>query len=111
MPDLTSKRSFEEPPGRGGQRLSVATPPHPWEHVPPEDWQDWRWQMTHRLRTVEDFSRFVNLTPDEAVGLSAPERFHVDVTPYFASLMDSEDPNCPIRRQVIPTALELIPFE
>jgi lysine 2,3-aminomutase len=34
----------------------------------------------------------------------------VDITPYFASLIDPEDPKCPIRRQVIPTAQELVPF-
>jgi lysine 2,3-aminomutase len=74
-------------------------------------WNDWRWQMTHRLRTVDDFARFVDLTPEEIEGLSAPGRFRVDVTPYFASLMDPTDPNCPIRRQVIPTSAELVPFE
>lgn len=97
--------SFEEPPGKGGQR------PQPWGHVSAEAWQDWRWQMQHRLRTVEDFFQVLELTPDEVVGLSAPGGFHVEVTPYFASLMDPQDPNCPIRRQVVPTALELIPFE
>jgi lysine 2,3-aminomutase len=35
----------------------------------------------------------------------------VDVTPYFASLIDPEDPNCPIRRQVIPTSWESVPFD
>ncbi len=76
-----------------------------------EQWTDWRWQMTHRLRSVDDFARFLVLTPEEVDGLSAPERFRVDVTPYFASLMDPTDPNCPIRRQVIPTSAELVPFE
>jgi lysine 2,3-aminomutase len=43
--------------------------------------------------------------------LSAPSHFRVDITPYFASLMDPDDPNCPIRQQVIPTNHELAPFE
>jgi lysine 2,3-aminomutase len=67
--------------------------------------------MTHRLRSVEDFSRIIELTPEEIEGLSTPGRFRVDVTPYFASLIDPHDPNCPIRRQVIPTSAELVPFE
>lgn len=87
------------------------SPPSPWEDVPIEKWNDWRWQLTHRLNTVEDFSRVINLTPDEIIGLSAPGRFRVDVTPYFANLMDPDDPNCPIRRQIIPTSLELAPFK
>jgi lysine 2,3-aminomutase len=67
--------------------------------------------MRHRLRSVEDFARVINLTPEEIAGLSAPEHFHVDVTPYIASLMDPDDPACPIRRQVVPTSQELVPFE
>jgi lysine 2,3-aminomutase len=59
---------------------------------------------------VEELGQVIRLTPDEVAGLSAPSRFRVDVTPDFASLMDPEDPACPIRRQVIPTAKELAPF-
>lgn len=84
--------------------------PHPWGDIPLEQWQDWRWQLSHRLNSVEDFARVVRLTSDEIAGLSAPGHFRVDVTPYFASLMDPDDPNCPIRRQIMPTAAELIPF-
>lgn len=84
--------------------------PHPWEDVPLEVWQDWRWQLSHRLNSVEDFARVIRLTPDEVAGLSAPGHFRVDVTPYFASLMDPDDPNCPIRRQIMPTGQEMTPF-
>lgn len=84
--------------------------PHPWEDVAPEQWQDWRWQLSHRLNSVEDFARVIRLTSDEIAGLSAPGHFRVDVTPYFASLMDPDDPHCPIRRQIMPTAAELVPF-
>lgn len=101
MSDLQSE--MQEPPGSD-------KPPHPWEDVAPEKWLDWRWQMAHRLRTVEDFAQVIELTPEEEEGLSAPGRFRVDVTPYFASLMKRGDPNCPIRRQVLPTASELVPF-
>ena len=86
-------------------------PPHPWEGVPLAQWRDWRWQLSHRLNTVDDFARVIRLTADEMAGLSAPGRFRVDVTPYFASLMDPDDPDCPIRRQILPTAAELTPFE
>ncbi len=94
----------DEPPGTN-------KPPHPWEGVALEQWNDWRWQLTHRLNSLEDLARVIRLTPEETAGLAAPGHFRVDVTPYFASLMDPEDPNCPIRRQVIPTAGELTPFD
>src|SRR5262249_32086574 len=35
------------------------------------------------------------------------ERFRFVITPYYASLMDREDPDCPIRRQVVPRSAEL----
>lgn len=87
-----------------------ALPPHPWQNVPIKTWSDWRWQLGHRLNTVEDLSQVLHLTDEEIAGLSASEHFRVDVTPYFASLMDPDDPTCPIRRQVIPTGREAVPF-
>jgi lysine 2,3-aminomutase len=100
---------FEEPPGE------VEEPPQRraalWADVPDQQWNDWRWQLTHRLNTVEDFARVIRLTPEEMAGFSSPGHFRVDVTPYFASLMDADNPNCPIRRQVVPTVHELAPFE
>ena len=66
---------------------AVAHPPAPWQDVPWERWNDWRWQLSNRLNTVEEFSRFMRLTQEEISGLSAPEHFRVDITPYFASLM------------------------
>ena len=80
----------------------------PWRNVPNEKWNDWRWQMSHRLNTLEELQKVINLTPDEIAGVTAPDRFRLDITPYFAALMDRDDPNCPIRRQIIPTAAELV---
>jgi lysine 2,3-aminomutase len=77
-----------------------------WADVPNEKWNDWRWQLSNRVNTVEEIGRVLNLTQDEKDGLSAPDKFRVDVTPYFISLIDPDDPNDPIRRQVIPTACE-----
>ncbi|MFH1927661.1 MAG: lysine 2,3-aminomutase [Chloroflexota bacterium] len=94
----------EEPPGS-------KKPPHPWEEVPPGDWNDWRWQLRHRLRTLKEFTRVLDLTAEEVAGLSTDGHFRVGVTPYFASLMDRYDPHCPIRRQVVPTAQELVSFD
>lgn len=93
------------------ENQEVEEPPHPWQQIPIEKWRDWRWQLSHRLNSIEEISSIINLTPEEIEGLSAPGRFRVDITPYFASLIDPDDPNCPIRRQVIPTGAELIPFE
>ncbi|MGC9025446.1 MAG: lysine 2,3-aminomutase, partial [Chloroflexia bacterium] len=66
----------------------------------------WRWQLSHRLHTAEELSQVIRLTPEERAGLEA-SHFRTAITPYFASLMDPEDPACPIRRQVVPTVREL----
>lgn len=87
------------------------TPPHPWQHVPLSHWHDWRWQLRHRLNSLDELAQVIHLTPDERAGLAVPGIFRVDITPYFASLIDRDDPACPIRRQVIPTAREVLPFE
>jgi lysine 2,3-aminomutase len=75
-----------------------------------EQWSDWRWQLSHRLNSLEDFEPILELTESERTALSAKDLFRVDITPYFVSLIDPKDPNDPIRRQVIPTAAEMTKF-
>lgn len=81
-----------------------------YKDVPDDKWTDWRWQLSHRLNTVEDFENVLHLSDDEKEALSAPDLFRVDVTPYFISLIDPDDPKDPIRAQIIPTAREMVPF-
>lgn len=78
-----------------------------WIDVPAKDWQDWRWQLKHRLNSTDELEELIQLSPEEREGLEAPGHFRVDITPYFAQLMDPTDVNCPIRRQVIPLGREL----
>jgi lysine 2,3-aminomutase len=81
-----------------------------WADVPDEQWMDWRWQMSNRLNSAEELGRVINLTESEKRALSAKGLFRVDITPYFASLIDPDDPHCPVRKQVIPTDKEMVPF-
>ncbi len=78
--------------------------------IPDEKWNDWRWQLSHRLNSVEDFEKIVTLTDSERKALSQPGLFRVDITPYFASLIDPQNPEDPVRKQIIPTAGEINPF-
>ena len=34
----------------------------------------------------------------------------MDITPYFISLIDPKDPNDPVRKQIVPTDAEMVPF-
>lgn len=80
-----------------------------WANVPDAQWNDWRWQLSHRLNSLAELSQIISLTDEEVEGCRS-HHFRVDITPYFASLIDPDDPNCPIRRQVIPTSRELTAF-
>ena len=81
-----------------------------YQNVPDEKWQDWRWQLGHRLNTAEEFEKIFPLTEGERKALNHGGLFRVDVTPYFASLINPDDPLDPIRRQVVPTEAEILPF-
>src|SRR3970040_3019901 len=78
-----------------------------YREVPDDQWNDWRWQLSHRLNTVEEQQQVVPLTESERRALSTKGLFRVDITPYFISLIDPEDPDDPVRKQIIPTADEL----
>jgi lysine 2,3-aminomutase len=72
------------------------------------EWDDWTWHMRHRIRSVADLERTVRPTDDERRAVATlADRFRFVITPYYASLMDPEDPDCPIRRQVVPRTAEL----
>ncbi len=88
----------------GGPAVSRRAPL--WQDVPDEKWNDWRWQLSNRVNDLTEIEQVLNLTDDERAGLSAPDKFRVDITPYFISLIDPDDPNDPIRRQVIPLGRE-----
>jgi lysine 2,3-aminomutase len=72
------------------------------------EWTDWRWHLKNRISTPEQLSRLIPLSDDEADAVRrVTDRFPMTITPYYASLIDPDDPNCPIRRQVVPIADEL----
>jgi lysine 2,3-aminomutase len=79
-----------------------------WKDVAPEQWANWKWQLSHRLRTLAELEQVVELTAEEREGiLRATADFPLSITPYYASLMDPEDPMCPVRRLAVPTSHEL----
>lgn len=83
-----------------------------WQHIPAADWGDWTWQLKNRLTTAEQLEQYMTLTPDEKAGcLFANQKLALAITPYFFNLIDRNDPDCPIRKQVIPRAQEMVVSE
>ncbi len=78
--------------------------------VPDEKWNDWRWQLSHRLNSVEEIEKVMPLADSEKKALNTSGLFRVDITPYFISLIDPADLEDPVRKQVIPVAEEMQSF-
>jgi lysine 2,3-aminomutase len=78
-----------------------------WKNVDEKDWNDWHWQVKNRINTVEDLKKLINITEEEEKNIgSVLEKFRMGITPYYASLMDKDDPNCPVRMQAVPELVE-----
>jgi len=79
-----------------------------WEGISKEEWNDWRWQFENRITTVDQLKAVVNLTPEEEEGVArCLARLRMAITPHYASLIDPDDPDCPVRKQAIPVVQEL----
>jgi lysine 2,3-aminomutase len=80
-----------------------------WSHVADSDWNDWRWQLRHRITNLETLETLLPLTPEEREGVVlAGPKLALAITPYFFNLIDRHNPDCPIRRQVIPRIEETV---
>lgn len=71
-------------------------------------WQSWRWQFQNRVTTLENLEKWINLSVEEKRAINyVTERFPMAISPHFLSLLDKDDPECPLRQQVIPSLEEL----
>jgi lysine 2,3-aminomutase len=78
-----------------------------WADVSAEDWNSWKWQLKKRITKLDQLEELLELSPDERAGcLFASKKLALAITPYFFNLIDPENPDCPIRRQVIPRSGE-----
>ncbi len=76
--------------------------------IDPSDWNDWRWQQRKRFRLIDQLAGVINVSDDEKTAFEKSNAmFHMGITPYYASLMDKDDPKCPIRLQSVPQMGEL----
>jgi len=74
-----------------------------------KDWNSWHWQIRNSIRTIEDLSRFINLSdnevkPNNSEGQALPLR----ISPYYLSLLDPGDPEQPLRKSVVPVFDEFL---
>lgn len=80
-----------------------------WPGTGPAEWNDWRWQMRSRIRTLEELARIFRLSEDEYAAVSRHQgALPVGITPYYASLMGLTDAQEPLRRTHIMTGDEYL---
>lgn len=79
-----------------------------WSDIPEREWNSWAWQLKHRIQTVEQLKNWMELSPDEEEGCKfANQKLLFAITPYYFNLIDRNNPDCPIRKQVIPRSGEM----
>lgn len=108
------REKAEEPPSAATPSavaaLKVFTPAGrgPFASIAGTDWNDWRWQLKNRITTLEQLEHLLpRLTASERAGaILARSKLAMAITPFFFTLIDPDDPDCPIRRQVIPRVEE-----
>ncbi len=79
-----------------------------WKNVKEEEWDDWKWQLAHRIMDADTLAKVISLDEDEKNAItSSLKHLRMAITPYYASLIDQNDPGDPVRKQAVPTMNEL----
>lgn len=66
--------------------------------------------MRHRVHDLAHLKKYIEPTAEEIAAIEETRGiFRWNITPYYAALMDPHDPQCPIRRQVVPQKTEVVP--
>ena len=106
-PTCGGRRVGASGPGRSRDARTQAFREAFFPEATDDQWDDWRWQVRHRIRTPEQFAAMLQLSETERNALwHGGTMLPVGVTPYYMSLIDPADPLQPLRRTVVPTTAE-----
>ena len=79
-----------------------------WKDVKKEEWNSWKWQVRNRITDIDTLKKVIDINEQEKKEIaSSLDTLRMAITPYYSTLMDYDDRNCPIRKQAVPTAKEL----
>ena len=80
-----------------------------WPEESSENWNSHIWQLKNRVTSLASLEKYIVPTAEERAGvLLSGNKLAMAITPHFFNLIDKDDPNCPIRRQVIPRIEETL---
>jgi len=72
-------------------------------------WESYLWQLKNRVTTLSSLEKHLTLCDEERSGvLLSGSKLAMAITPHFFNLIDPDNPDCPIRRQVIPRIEETL---
>ena len=76
-----------------------------------KDWNNPKWQLKNRINNVDEISKYTDLTDEEYDNIkNVGKKYRFAITPYYFSLIDFDNPNCPIKLQSIPSINEFKEF-
>lgn len=71
------------------------------------EWNNWRWQLRNRITDLSSLERFFQVSDNEREAiLRSDNQPPLAITPYYAALLDEQDPADPLRRTVVPVCEE-----
>ena len=98
--DLATSGYDDEPPSTP-RRHSL------WKDIPDHQWDDWKWQQQNAIRSVRQLRGLLSFTRDELEAIGKLEAdYKLSIPPYYFSLINTDDPDDPIRLQSVPSPLE-----
>ncbi|MBU2607855.1 MAG: KamA family radical SAM protein [Chloroflexi bacterium] len=113
----TTNEAEEEPPGKSDIIVKPEEEPPSTiavngysllRDVPDSLWKDWKWQFRNRITSINQLDQFIPLSSEEKAQLQlVTRRYPLSVTPYYLSLINPDDPDDPIRKQAVPSVLEM----
>lgn len=79
----------------------------PWADVDDAVFDDWAWQQRNRVTDPEALGRVLRLSAAERSAFEATRgQFRFGLSPYYLLLAEAEDPEGPMRRQMLPAVDE-----
>jgi lysine 2,3-aminomutase len=117
MKNRPSGEAEEEPPGFTPNYNEVEEEPPSTQftyrerlfaNIQDNDWNDWKWHFRNRITDVKELLKYLPLSENEQTQVKlVATKYPLSITPYYLSLIDSRDPNDPIRKQAVPSFQEV----
>lgn len=107
VPELTEEQASEPP----STLRAVQTPSACQENEPLckklSQWNDWKWQIRNRIRSLDQLARYVPSLSGRAELQNVIAKYPMAITPYYASLIQQADVSDPIFRMSVPNLREM----